>query len=106
MVRYAVKTRDVAAELADELDIGMGAWNGADVLGLPDGRVVDLGTGEIRAAERAERVYQRLAVVPEPGEPSEWLRVLGETFAALAQPERGDCLRPMVVPVLARGVMR
>ena len=88
MVRYAVKTRDVAAELADELDIGMGTWNGADVLGLPDGRVVDLGTGEIRAAERAERVYQRLAVVPEPGEPSEWLRVLGETFAALEQPER------------------
>ena len=58
------------------------------MLGLPDGRVVDLSTGEIRDAIRDERVYQRLAVVPEPGEPSEWLRVLDETFAELAQPDR------------------
>ena len=88
MVRYAVKTRDVAVELADELDIGMDQWNGAEVLGLPDGRVLDLRTGETRNGNRDERVYQRLAVVPEPGEPRDWLRVLGETFADLAQPER------------------
>ena len=83
-----VKTRDVARELADELDIGIDSWNGGDVLGLPDGRVVDLSTGETRDATRDERVYQRLAVAPEPGEPSEWLRVLGETFGDLAEPER------------------
>ena len=88
IAKPSVKTRDVARELADELDVGMGAWNGGDVLGLPDGRVVDLITGKTRTAARDERVYQRLAVVPEPGEPSEWLRVLAETFAELAQPER------------------
>ena len=88
IAKPSVKTRDVARELADELDVGMGAWNGGDVLGLPDGRVVDLITGETRTAARDERVYQRFAVVPEPGEPSEWLRVLAETFAELAQPER------------------
>ena len=88
IAKPSVKTRDVARELADELNVVADAWNGGDVLGLPDGRVVNLDTGEIRDATRDERVYQRLAVVPEPGEPSEWLRVLGETFAELAQPER------------------
>ena len=88
IAKPSVKTRDVARELADELNVEAEAWNGGDVLGLPDGRVVDLSTGEIRDATRDERVYQRLAVVPEPGEPSEWLRVLDETFAELAQPDR------------------
>ena len=88
IARRGVRTRDVARELADELNVEVDAWNGGDVLGLPDGRVVDLRTGETRAATRDERVYQRLAVVPEPGEPSEWLRVLGETFAELAQPDK------------------
>ena len=83
-----VKTRDVERELADELNVASDEWNAGDVLGLPDGRVVDLATGETRAAYRHERVYQRLAVVPEEGEPTEWLRVLDETFAELAQPDK------------------
>ena len=87
IAKPSVKTRDVARELADELNVDPDEWNGGDVLGLPDGRVVDLSTGEVRAVFRDERVHQRLAVVPEPGEPSEWLRVLDETFAELAQPD-------------------
>ena len=42
IARRGVKTRDVARELADELNVEVGEWNGGDVLGLPDGRVVDL----------------------------------------------------------------
>ena len=83
-----VKTRDVARELADELNVDSDEWNGGDVLGLPDGRVVDLSTGQPRTAKRSERIYQRLAVAPEDGEPTEWLRVLGETFEELAQPDK------------------
>ena len=67
IAKPSVKTRDVARELADELNVDSDEWNGGDVLGLPDGRVVDLRTGETRAATRDARVYQRLAVVPEPG---------------------------------------
>ena len=88
IAKPSVKTRDVARELADELNVDPDDWNGGDVLGLPDGCVVDLSTGETRAATRDERVYQRLAIAPEPGEPTEWFRVLDETFAELAQPER------------------
>ena len=88
IAKPSVKTRDVERELADELNVASDEWTGGDVLGLPDGRVVDLATGETRTASRYERVYQRLAVVPEEGEPIEWLRVLGETFAQLAQPDK------------------
>ena len=88
IAKPSVKTRDVERELADELNVASDEWNGGDVLGLPDGRVVDLATGETRSASRHERVYQRLAVAPEEGEPSEWVRVLGETFAQLMQPDK------------------
>ena len=87
LAKPSLKTRDVERELADELNVASDEWNGGDVLGLPDGRVVDLETGETRKASRYERVYQRLAVVPEEGEPTEWLRVLGETFSELARPD-------------------
>ena len=88
IAKLGVRTRDVERELADELNVASDEWNGGDVLGLPDGRVVDLATSETRAASRYERVCQGLAVVPEEGEPTEWLRVLGETFAELAQPDK------------------
>ena len=88
IAKLGVRTRDVERELADELNVASDEWNGGDVLGLPDGRVVDLATSETRAASRYERVHQGLAVVPEEGEPTEWLRVLGETFAELAQPDK------------------
>ena len=88
LAKRTVKTRDVARELSDELNVEVGEWNSGNVLGLPDGHVVDLATGETRAAIQSERVYQRLAAVPESGEPTEWLRVLGETFAELAEPNK------------------
>ena len=87
VAKPSTKTRDVEREVRDELDVPIEAWNGADVLGLPDGRVLDLVSGLTRDADPGERVYQRLAVAPEPGEPVEWLRVLRETFSDLAQPE-------------------
>ena len=85
--RKGVRTAGVARELAGELDSPLDKWGAADVLGLPNGRALDLATGEVRRAQPSERVYQRLAVAPEAGEPIEWLRVLGETFSQLEKTE-------------------
>ena len=51
--------------------------------GLPDGRVVNLRTGEIRQATDDGDRYAlgRLGAVPETGEPELWLRSLEEMFA-------------------------
>ena len=106
IARRGVRTRDVARELADELNVEVDAWNGGDVLGLPDGRVVDLRTGETRAATRDERVYQRLAVVPEPGRAERMAPGARRDLRGTGATGQGDCLRPMVVPVLARGLVR
>ena len=76
----AVWTVELDSKLVDD------KWGAADVLGLPDGRALDLDTGTVRRAQTSERVYQCLAVAPEAGEPSEWLRVLGETFSQLEKP--------------------
>ena len=84
--RKGVRTAGVVCELAGELDSPLDKWGAADVLGLPSGRALDLATGQVRRAQPSEHVYQRLAVAPEAGEPSEWLRGLGETFSQLEKP--------------------
>ena len=50
--------------------------------GLPDGRIVNLRNGEIRAADRSDDRYVlgSLGAVPQPGEPELWLRSLSEMF--------------------------
>lgn len=82
-----VRTAGVTRELAGGLDSPLDGWGAADVLALPNGRALDLATGQVRRAQPSERVYQRLSVAPEGGEPSEWLRVLGETFSQLEIPD-------------------
>ena len=68
--------------------------------GLPDGRIVDLRTGEVRAADQdGDRyVVSELGAVPGDGEPALWLRTLGELFVgheegiAFMQRWMGYCL--------------
>ncbi len=57
-----------------------GEWdNDPNLCGLPDDSVLDVSNGALRAAENNDRITRRLAVMPEAGEPTTWLRVLRET---------------------------
>ena len=84
--RDSLRTREIERELADELDVPLNEWDAGDVVGLPDGRVLNLADGSVTMAPDA-RISMRLAVAPERGEPVIWLRVLAEAFGELFEPE-------------------
>ena len=84
--RDSLRTREIERELADELDVPLNEWDAGDVVGLPDGRVLNLADGAVTMAPDA-RISMRLAVAPERGEPVIWLRVLAEAFGELFEPE-------------------
>ena len=84
--RDSLRTREIERELADEFDVPLSAWDAGDVVGLPDGRVLNLDDGSVTMAPDA-RISMRLAVAPERGEPVIWLRVLAEAFGELFEPE-------------------
>ena len=57
-----------------------GTWDAdAELCGLPDNRVLDLSTGETRAATADDRISRKLGAVPVAGSPVRWLRFLSET---------------------------
>ena len=89
-MRPSIRTRDVEAELRDELHSAADTWDGGRWAGLPDGRVLSLRDGTIRPDPDPDppdvRISMRLAVAPEPGEPTEWLRILGEAFSGMSDP--------------------
>ena len=86
--KRGTRTSAILGELTGPLRVD-GALLDADdwTCGLPDGRVLDLRTGEVRAAVEADRITMALRAVPEPGEPLVWLRVLGDTFSYMDEPE-------------------
>lgn len=49
--------------------------------GLPDGKAINLATGEIRDARPSDMLTKRLGVAPQEGEPKAWLAFLRESFA-------------------------
>jgi putative DNA primase/helicase len=70
------------------------------LLGVPGG-VVDLRTGDFRAARPGDRMTKQAGFAPEPGEPTLWLRFLHETFGgdgelvAFSKRWAGYCLSGM-----------
>ena len=80
--RRNVTTRGVLTEAEPLLAVPVDIWDANDYLaGLPNDRVLDLQTGQIRSAKPDDRVTMRLGAVPDQGSPTMWLRVLQETFA-------------------------
>ena len=56
------------------------AWDAdLDMCGLPDDRVLLLESGNVRDAEKSDRISRRLGAVPEKGTPTRWLQFLYET---------------------------
>ena len=55
--------------------------------GLPNGRALDLQTGEVVDAGDTF-ITRRLSVVPEDGQPTAWLSFLGETFSLTGETDR------------------
>ena len=80
-------TASIAKELADECNAPPELWDAGEVIGLPSGDCFDLVAGERRAATADEFISHRVAVDPEQGEPTLWLRVLREAVAGLREPE-------------------
>ena len=86
--KRGTRTSAILSELTGPLRVD-GALLDADdwTCGLPDGRVLDLRTGTVRAAVEADRITMALRAVPEPGDPLVWLKVLRDTFAYMDEPE-------------------
>ena len=86
--KRGTRTSAILGELTGPLRVD-GALLDADdwTCGLPDGRVLDLRTGTVRAAVETDRITMALRAVPEPGEPLVWLKVLGDTFSYMDEPE-------------------
>ena len=61
-----------------------GAWdNDPETLGLPDDRVLDLSTGQIRAARKDDRITRRAGCLPCEGEPT----LILESLRAVIDPD-------------------
>ena len=56
------------------------------VVGLPDDRVLNLVTGEVRSRAKPDRIMRSLAVEPVAGEPSIWLDALGQILDHFGDP--------------------
>ena len=76
-----IKSIDRFARTQPELVAIDAEWN-ADTfaLGTPNG-TVDLRTGELRTPERTDMITKTVAVAPEDGKPTLWLRFLHEACA-------------------------
>ena len=77
-----IRSDSVVSEWSGQLEVNADLLNADDWLcGLPDGSVLDLRTGAVRQTTDDDYITMALAVVPEPGVPALWLRVLGEQFS-------------------------
>ena len=77
----SIRHLNVVTELQPRLAVAGDRWDAsAQLVGLPDGRVLDLHEGA-RDARADDYVTRRLAAVPDDsGEPAEWLAMLASTF--------------------------
>ena len=76
----AVRTRTVVTEM-EPLMSHAGSWDtDLALVGLPDDAVLDLATGNVRAAGPDDRISRRLGAVPDfDVEPAAWLKTLEHT---------------------------
>ena len=80
--KRGTRTSAIEAELTGQLHVG-GALLDADdwTAGLPDGRVLDLRYGTVRAPVPGDLITMRLGAVPDDsGPPATWLRFIGSAF--------------------------
>ena len=86
--KRGTRTSAILGELTGPLRVDSALLDADDwTCGLPDGRVLDLRTGTVRAAVEADRITMALRAVPEPSEPLVWLKVLGDTFSYMDDPD-------------------
>ena len=88
LAKSGTRARFVVETMEPAFAIDSDRWDADPHLaGLPNGRALDLRTGEIIDAGDAF-ITRQLAVVPERGEPTAWLSFLEETFSLTGETDR------------------